>query len=103
MKYKIQLNEESLNVWPRYKNQIIYLLLLSFIGSIALYKLVDRQYVSSASILPSGASQASQAASLASQFGYDIGNKTSQLTDPIVLNCHQSRYIIKNFKRKNFN
>lgn len=85
MKYKIQLNEESLNVWPRYKNQIIYLLLLSFIGSIALYKLVDRQYVSSASILPSGASQASQAASLASQFGYDIGNKTSQLTDPIVL------------------
>jgi len=85
MRYKLHLSEESLNVWPRYKNQIFYLLLFCIIGSIALYKFVDRQYVSSASILPGGASQASQVANLASQFGYDVGNQTTQLTDPIVL------------------
>ena len=102
MKYKIYLKNFPRNFLIKYRSQIGMVVLLNFFISIILYFVVDKEYVSSASILPNSSSDSNPVANIASQFGYDVGNQTNQLTDPLVLKKIATNYDIssKTLKEK---
>jgi len=85
MKYQIYLKNFSYDFLIKYRKKIGMVVLLNFFLSILLYFVVEKEYISSASILPNSSSESNPVANIASQFGYDVGNQTNQLTDPVVL------------------